>query len=103
MSEINRFWDAFANYDGDSNTPLLWWKVMLHDSVCISQLLTDPAHIDPRIGVSDHFKNGTRLSRHSWHQRLSKAVIFKCTSSMPRVTGILKASHKDESRMKATF
>jgi hypothetical protein len=42
MSEINRFWDAFANYDHDSNTPLLWWKVMLHNSVCISQLLTDP-------------------------------------------------------------
>jgi hypothetical protein len=29
VSEINRFWDAFANYDGDSNAPLLWWKVML--------------------------------------------------------------------------
>ncbi|KAJ7809364.1 hypothetical protein B0H14DRAFT_2379796 [Mycena olivaceomarginata] len=93
MSEINRFWDAFANYDGDSNAPLLWWKVMLGDSVCISQLLTDPAHIDPRIGVSDHFKNGARLSRHSWHQHLSRAAVFKCTSSMPRVPGILKASH----------
>jgi hypothetical protein len=65
MSEINRFWDAFANYDGDLNAPLLWWKVVLRESVCISQLLTDPAHIDPRIGVSDHFKNGVRLSRHS--------------------------------------
>jgi hypothetical protein len=74
MSEINRFWDTFANYDGDSNAPLLWWKVMPRDSVCISQLLTDPAHIDPRIGVSDHFKNGVQLSCHSWDQCLSRAV-----------------------------
>jgi hypothetical protein len=66
---------------------------MLRESVCISQLLTGPAHIDPRIGVSNPFKNGTQLqSRHSWHQRLSRVVVFKRTPSMPRVLGIVKAS-----------
>jgi hypothetical protein len=27
VSELKRFWDAFKNYSGDANTPLIWWKV----------------------------------------------------------------------------